>query len=104
MKPIINLNFLTTDMIICDNHNHYFIVTHKRTQSDDYTCRLVLIDIYNNFSIVDVIMPIACDENYDFVSSSDKSVYKFYETNLSKNKLKSELVGLIKKLEEIKKN
>jgi hypothetical protein len=103
MKPITNLNFLSEEMIICDKFNHYFIVLEKHIFAGERTCRLKLIDIDDNFCINEVTMPIACDENYDFISVNDKSfVYKFYETNITKSQIQSELHSILKKLQSNK--
>ena len=103
MKPITNLNFLTDEMIICDKFNHYYIVLDKRIFAGEHICRLKLVDIDDNFCINEVTMPIACDENYDFISVNDKSfVYKFYETNITKSQIQSELITILKKLQSAK--
>jgi hypothetical protein len=104
MKPITNLNFLNNNSIICDDDKNFYVVLKVQIYNKSRTCALKLLELNEYFTIIEMEVPIACDENYNFESINDDTfVYKFFETNLNMKQVQEQLVSIIKKLNKVDK-
>lgn len=87
MKKITNLRLVDRDKLIMDrNDKYYFIISlyFFKTQ----LCDIKLLELFDDFKTVSMTIPIACNEDYKFISVNDSSFeYELFETDISRNYL-----------------
>lgn len=82
-----NWNHVDTENIIADDKGRYFAILRKSGNGNG-TCDLRLLQFNEKFTVWDVTIGVASNENHEYISVNDEEfIFKFYVTGYKKSEM-----------------